>query len=222
MFSTVWMKILEKRPKSYDRRMDKISRGRIRSIKEQVAGCVPTGSHVLEIGCGTGELAGLMIRRGCTVEAFDLNPFMVKAAIERIETENLKGKFSVKESGVEQMDGFSSEQYDAVVSTLVFSELNVDERRFALKHAARVLKPKGRLIIADEVVPRRKVHRLIHALARLPMLAATYIVSGQSTQPINNLAGEIADAKIIVEKEERRQADSFAIVVGFKKERENE
>ena len=212
------MKILEMRPKSYDRRMDKISRGRIRSAKKKVAGEVPTGSHVLEIGCGTGELASLMIRRGCTVEAFDLNPLMVKAAKERIETENLQGRFSVKQSGIEQMDGFLSENYDAVVSTLVFSELNENERRFALKHAARVLKPEGRLIIADEVVPRTKIHRLAHILARLPMLAATYIVSGKSTQPIVNLAGEIAESKFIVEKEERRHGDSIAIVVGLKKQ----
>jgi demethylmenaquinone methyltransferase/2-methoxy-6-polyprenyl-1,4-benzoquinol methylase len=148
------MKILEMRPKSYDERIDRISRGRVRAIKEAVAGEVPEGSHVLEIGCGTGELAALIIERDCTVEGFDLSPSMVRVAEERIKTDNLNGKFSVRQVGVEAMDGFAGENFYSVVSTLVFSELNDDERRFALKHAARILRPGGSIVIADEVVPQ--------------------------------------------------------------------
>lgn len=216
MLSYVFMKILEMRPSSYDQRMDKVSRGRIRAVKETVASEVPKGSHVLEIGCGTGELAGLIIERGCTVEGFDLSPCMVKTAEERIETDNLKGKFSVRRMGVDGMDGFTDENFDAVVSTLVFSELNDDERRFALKHAARVLKPGGCIIIADEVVPQTAARRVVHIVVRLPLLAVTYLVSSNSTRPIDDLAGETTEAGFIVEKEVRSHGDSFAIVVGRK------
>jgi demethylmenaquinone methyltransferase/2-methoxy-6-polyprenyl-1,4-benzoquinol methylase len=123
--------------------------------------------------------------------------------------------------GVDGMDGLTDANFDFVVSTLVFSELNDDERRFALKHAARVLRPGGRLIIADEVVPKSALRRLVHHIARLPLFAATYLVSGKSTHPINDLAREINAAGFIVEKESRSRGDSFAIVVGFKKEEEN-
>lgn len=221
MFSYIFMKILEMRPRSYDQRMDKISRGRVRAIKQAVAVEVPRDSHVLEIGCGTGELAGLVIERGCTVEGFDLSPSMVKMAEERIQTNNLQGRFSVRQMGVEGMDAFPNENFDAVVSTLVFSELNDDERHFALKHAARVLGPGGCIIVADEVVPRTAARRIVHNIARLPLLAITYLVSGKSTHPIDDLSGEFSEAGFVVEKEVRSHGDSFAIVVGRKKEGES-
>ena len=101
MFSYVFMKMMEMRPRSYDRVMDKISRGRVRAAKESVAAEVPEGSRVLEIGCGTGELASLLIARGATVEGFDPSPAMVKAAEERIVTEGLQDKIS---PGAEDFD----------------------------------------------------------------------------------------------------------------------
>ena len=211
------MKILEMRPRSYDQRMEKISKGRIRTIKEAVAGEVLERSTVLEIGCGTGELAKMLAERGCKVEGFDLSLPMVEAARKRIETENLKGRFSTRQLGVDGMDGYPDENFDAVVSTLVFSELNDDERRFALKHAARVLRPGKFIIIADEVVPRTVARRAIHAILRLPMLAMTFLVAGKSTRPIKNLGDEIRAAGFIVDKEVRSHGDSFAIVVGRRK-----
>ena len=93
MFSYVFMKILEMRPRSYDRQMDKVSKGRVRAVKEAVTREIREGSHVLEIGCGTGELAGMLIERGCTVEGFDLSPSMVETAKEKIKNEHLKDKF---------------------------------------------------------------------------------------------------------------------------------
>jgi demethylmenaquinone methyltransferase/2-methoxy-6-polyprenyl-1,4-benzoquinol methylase len=215
------MKILEMRPRSYDQRMEKISRGRVRAVKEAAAGEVLKGSHVLEIGCGTGELASLIVERGCIVEGFDLSPLMVKTAEKRIEKDDLTGKFSITHMGVDGMDGFPGENFDAVVSTLVLSELNDDERRFALKHAARVLRPGGCIIIADEVVPRTALRRLVHNIARLPLLAITYLVSGKSTYPIDDLAREISEVGFVVGKEVRSHGDSFTMVVGFKKQKQD-
>ncbi len=90
MFSYVFMKILEGRPRSYDRRMDKASRGHVRKVKEAMVAEVPGGARVLEIGCGTGELAAMLIARGATVTGFDVSPAMVEAARDRIETDDLK------------------------------------------------------------------------------------------------------------------------------------
>jgi demethylmenaquinone methyltransferase/2-methoxy-6-polyprenyl-1,4-benzoquinol methylase len=210
------MKILEMRPRSYDRRIDKISRGRVRLVKEAVAAEIIDGSRVLEIGCGTGELASMLVKRGCAVEGFDLSPSMVKAARERIETEILKDKFTVNEMGIEGMDSLPDAKFDAVVSTLVFSELSDDERRFALKHAARVLKRGGQIIVADEVVPRTAWRRIIQSVVRLPLVALTYLVSRTSTRPIADLVAEMTEAGFAIKKEVRSHGDAFAIVVGFK------
>jgi len=212
VFSYVFMKILEGRPRSYDRRMDKASRGRVREIKESVAQEVPQDAMVLEIGCGTGELAAMLTRRGVLVDAFDASAAMVDFVRERIAEEGIDTRLTVRHMGVDGMDSLPSSHYDAVVSTLVFSELTADERVYALKHAARILKPGAHLVIADEVVPRKASARILQAAVRAPMLAATYLVSRASTRPIADLAGEIAEAGFRIDKEVRNHGDAFSLV----------
>jgi ubiquinone/menaquinone biosynthesis C-methylase UbiE len=222
VLSYVFMKILESRPPSYDRRMDAVSRGRVRAMKQAVAAEVAAGTRVLEIGCGTGELGTLLCARGARVEGFDRSPSMVATARERIEAEGLVGCLQCREMGVDGMDQLPDRAYGAVVSTLVFSELSDDERRFALKHAFRVLQYAGVLIIGDEVLPRSKGRRLAHAVARAPMLAATYLVAGSATRPIRDLRGEVAAAGFTLQKEERSHGDAFALVVARRPTQEEE
>jgi ubiquinone/menaquinone biosynthesis C-methylase UbiE len=213
VFSYVFMKILEQRPRSYDRKMEKTSKGRVKVIKQAVAAEVLPGMRVLEIGCGTGELAAMLVSKGATVHGFDLSAAMIQVASERIVSEGLHDKLAVRQAGVESMGELPDKSYDAVVSTLVFSEFSDDERRFALRHAFRVLKPGGILVIADEVIPRAKVRRLLHALMRIPALAATYLISRSFTRPLADLPTDIAAAGFTVEKEARSHGDAFEILV---------
>jgi ubiquinone/menaquinone biosynthesis C-methylase UbiE len=220
MFSYVFMKILEGRPRSYDRRMNELSRGRVRAMKQAVASEIPRGTHVLEVGCGTAELAALICARGATVEAFDRSPSMLDVAARRIEEEELDGRLTLREMGVEGMDGLDEQSYGAVASTLVLSELTDDERRYTLKHAFRVLQPGGLLAIADEVLPRSRAGRLLHAFTRVPMLAVTYLVSGASTRPIPDLQGDVLDAGFTIEREQRSHGDAFAVLVARRPDKE--
>jgi demethylmenaquinone methyltransferase/2-methoxy-6-polyprenyl-1,4-benzoquinol methylase len=160
MFSYIFMRMLENRPRSYDRRMNKISLGHIKSVKENVVREIPENAQVLEIGCGTGELATMLLTRGATITAFDVNPAMVAVVRERVKNMGLKNKLTIREMGIEGMDNLPSASYDAVVSTLVFSELTDDERHFTLMHSKRILQPGGVLVIADEVVPHKSVQKL--------------------------------------------------------------
>lgn len=216
MFSYVFMKILEGMPRSYDRLMNRVSRGRIREVKESVAAEVPPGSRILEIGCGTGELAALLIARGTVVDGFDSNPAMVRVAEERIDREELSGRFTVREMGVSEMDSLPESTYDVVVSTLVLSELSDDERRYALRQSNRVLEPQGTLVIADEVVPRTAGRKLVHILAWIPLLAVTYLVSRTYTRPLVDINGDLSASGFIPEKELRSHGDAFALVVARK------
>lgn len=213
MFSYIFMKILEGRPRSYDRRIERLSGQRIRETRDQVVAAVPPGAKVLEIGCGTGKLARILVSSGRTVDGFDLSASMVAVAGERIETERLAGKLDVWEMGVDAMDSLPDGAYDAVVSVLVFSELAEDERRFALRHAFRTLKPGGQLVIADEVVPRTGGRKALHALFRLPLVAATYLIARSSSRPVEDLAGEISRAGFAIQNEERSHGDAFAVVI---------
>lgn len=218
MFSYVFMKILEGRPRSYEKIMNKASSGKVLKIKQSVAALVPEGARVLEIGCGTGELAVMCLARGADVDGFDLNPAMIQVAKERIASGGLESKFSVRQMGVDGMDGFAEAAYDTVLATLVFSELSDDERHYALKHAFRVLKAGGRTVIADEVVPGTFAKKMLHALVRAPMMVTTFLVSGHTTRPVADLAGELTAAGFTLEKDERSHGDAFALVVGIKKE----
>ncbi len=212
MFSYVFMKILEGRPASYDRRIDRASGGRVEALKRDVAARVPPKARVLEIGCGTAELAVRLARRECHVDAFDRSRGMIAVARERVTRAGMLDRVRLRRMAVEGMDALPSSSYDAVVSTLVLSELSHDQQRFALAHAARVLVPGGRLIVADEVVPRTAGRRVLHQLVRAPALAATYLVTGETTQPIADLASEIRRAGFVVDEELRSHGDAFALV----------
>jgi demethylmenaquinone methyltransferase/2-methoxy-6-polyprenyl-1,4-benzoquinol methylase len=212
MFSYVFMKILEGRPRSYDKNMDKVSRGRIKEIKRIVAGEVTHAKHVLEIGCGTGELAEMLVSQGSVVHGFDINTFMIEAAKKRLKNQHLQDKFTVCHMGVDGMDSLPADFYDAVVSTLVFSEFSEDERKYAFKQSARSLKPGGIIVIADEVVPENIFRKLLYKLIRWPILAVTYFITGRITTPISDLIGEMQKADFIIEKEIRSHGGSFAVV----------
>ncbi len=212
MFSYVFMKILEGRPASYDRRIDRASGGRVEEIKREVSARVPPKAHVLEIGCGTADLALRLARRECRVDGFDASRGMIAVARERISRAGLQDFVHVRRMGVDGMDALPAGGYDAVVSTLVLSELSDDQQRFALEHAARVLVPGGRLIIADEVVPRTSARRFLYRLVRAPALAATYIVTGEKTRPVADLACEIRRAGFVLDGEVRSHGGAFAVV----------
>ena len=222
MLSYVFMKILEGRPPSYDQRMDKVSGGRVRAAKEQVVSELPPVARVLEIGCGTGELASMMCNHGATVEGFDLSPSMIAVAKERIALEHLQQRFSAREMGVEGLDDLPEASYDAVVSTFVLSELSEGERRFALRHAFRLLGAGGRLIIADEVRPAKRRQRILHGVLRAPLWAATYLATGKTTTPISNLRAEVESAGFTVVKENRSNGGATDLLVAEKRAQEED
>jgi ubiquinone/menaquinone biosynthesis C-methylase UbiE len=194
--------------------MEKASRGRVKAAKEAVAAELFNAQQVLDIGCGTGELAVMLVAGGARVDGFDVSPAMIKVAQERILKENLQKQFTVRRMGVDGMDCLPASYYDAIVTTLVLSELSDDERHFALKHSARVLKPNGRIVIADEVVPHRAIPKFLQVIIRTPMLIASYLISRATTRPVANLSGDLTAAGFKIVKEIRSQGDSFALVVG--------
>ena len=156
----------------------------------------------------------MLAAQGAMVHGFDLNPKMIDFARQKSKAQNLENKISFQNMGVHAMDGLPANHYDGVVATLLFSELSEDERQFALKHAQRVLKPHGIIVIADEAVPRRKLQKISHLLFRIPMLLATYLITRATTRPLQNPERELTMAGFSVEKEIRSHGDSFTIVTG--------
>ncbi|HEX9988259.1 MAG TPA: class I SAM-dependent methyltransferase [Chloroflexia bacterium] len=99
------------------------------------------GSHVLEIGMGTGDLQMDLCKAGFQVWGIDLSPQMLRRATEKARR---AGKQFNACRARTQAIPFPSDCFDSVVSTFP-SEYIAD--RDTLREIARVLRPGGRLVI---------------------------------------------------------------------------
>lgn len=219
MFSYVFMKILESRPRRYDRGIRWLSLGRSERVKERIVReQVLPRNRVLEIGTGTGTLALLAARKGASVLAFDISAGMLTVAREKIRAAGLGERIELLEMGVAQMDGLPSETFDLVVSTLVFSEFSPDETRYALRQAHRLLRPGGRIALADETRPRGLFKRFIYHLVRTPLLLITYLLTQTATRAVSGLEARLEEAGFRVLQTNRSALDTFLYVVAGKGE----
>ncbi len=102
------------------------------------------GKTVLDVGCGDGELALEMVRRGAIVTALDADPAMIATARRR--TELTPTPMQLIEGQVENLP-FGEGTFDFVVAVTVLCFVR-DARR-AIAEMARVLKPNGRLVVGE-------------------------------------------------------------------------
>ncbi|MEJ2164256.1 MAG: methyltransferase domain-containing protein [Desulfobacterales bacterium] len=220
MFSYIFMKILESRPHRYDRGVNILSAGHAKKIKNEiVANWIKPGIKVLDVGCGTGELAANAAKAGAHVAGIDISEGMLQVARKRFEGAALKGKAHLYHAGVTELDElFADNAFDVVTSTLVFSELHPAERIWAMTEFHRILKPSGVLVLADEVRPRSFIKRLVYAAMRVPLAIATYFIAQIGTKAIPDIAQEISQAGFNVLSEKRSLFDSFALICAQKVE----
>jgi arsenite methyltransferase len=114
-------------------------------------GPIHKGEAVLDVGCGGGVdtlTAAMMVGSGGKAIGIDLIPEMVERAKENLEKTTLKN-VSFRESSPEEMplpDG----SFDVVISNGVFNL--VPDKPKALSEVYRVLKPSGRLMMADQIL----------------------------------------------------------------------
>ena len=219
MSSYIYMKILESQPRRYDRGIEILSAGAAERAKRKlVKENVRPGARVLEIGCGTGSMAILAALAGARVQGFDVSPGMLEVAREKVAAEGLDERIELFEMGISGMDGLPGERFDLVMSTLVFSELSTDEQAYALEQARRVLRPGGRIALADEARPTRPLNRLLHGCVRLVLLAITFALTQTTTRAVEDLEGVVTRAGFHIERRERSALESFLYLVAKKEE----
>lgn len=194
--SFVYMKILESRPHRYDVGMGLSTLGGLSRTKRYIASHISSGDKVLDLGCGTGTLVEMCVERGGIVSGLDANKGMLAIAKERAPLANL-----IKGNIIDIDEIYESESFDVIVSTLVFSELNKEEREHVLTQANRLLKKNGRLYIADEVVPNNTIVRLLHRLLRAPLALLTWVMTQNTTKAILRFDAEISHAGFSVNKQ---------------------
>ena len=220
MFSYIFMKILESRPSRYDWGINILTGGHAKRVKKEIVDkWIKVGIDILDIGCGTGELMEYAARKGACVTGIDISDGMLSVARKRFKEADLGDKIELHHAGITELDRlFKDKCFDLVISTLVFSELYADERQWAYKEIARVLKDSGTLVLAGEVEPRGFVKRLIHFLIRLPLAIVTVLIAQTGTRAVPDMAGEVALSGFEVLGEQRSLLGSFSIVWARKKQ----
>ena len=130
---------------------------RRRFVVEMPAAGLPRGSKVLDAGCATGQIAGVLIRRGYEVWGLDITEAMIRYAQARYGPD----RFGVGD--IEQI-AFPDNSFDAVVCLGVLGYLDRDER--ALREIWRILKPGGRAVIdtGGAICPPSQVDRMLAGL----------------------------------------------------------
>ena len=111
--------------------------------------CIQPGEQVLDVGCGTGTLAIEVARRvgrAGRVAGVDPGAQQIARARAKAARRNLPVEFQV---GVIEQLPFPNQTFDVVFSTLMMHHLPKSLKRQGLAEIARVLKPGGRLVIAD-------------------------------------------------------------------------
>jgi ubiquinone/menaquinone biosynthesis C-methylase UbiE len=205
----VLMRILESAPRRYELGIRLLTLGRLDKAYDRLASHIEQGQQVLDLGCGTGALTLRAAQRGAMVKGVDINPQMLEMAGERVRERGLGQNVELVEMGVAELDGEEAQRYDAVMSGLCFSELSKDEVAYTLKEVARILRPGGLLLIADEIKPQGLIKRMIHWLIRVPLSAFTYAITQQKTHAISNLSKELTGAGLLVVSTQLSSLGSF-------------
>jgi len=149
-----------------------------------------------------------------------MNPQMLDIARKRASELSLEQNVDFCEMGVAELDREKGESYNAVMSGLCFSELTEDELIYTLRQVARILKPGGLLLVADEVVPANTAMRILNWLIRLPLLVITYVVTQTVSHAVGgDLPRKVKAAGLSIEEIRLNRMGNFLELVAVKPER---
>ncbi len=102
----------------------------------------PTGSHILELNCGTGTDAVELARRGYTVHATDIAPGMLNRLRSKVSGLGLHEQVTVEERSFLSLLDIPGAPFDAVFSDL--GGLNcIPDLSPVIRQLPAVLKPNG-------------------------------------------------------------------------------
>jgi demethylmenaquinone methyltransferase/2-methoxy-6-polyprenyl-1,4-benzoquinol methylase len=134
------------------------------------------GEMLLDLGAGTGDLAGEALGRhpGCRVVAADFTLAMMQAGKQR------PGAVEMNWSGADAQNlPFPDQAFDAVVSGFLLR--NVSDLPASLREQHRVLRPGGRMVALDTTRPQQSLLSPLinfHLHTMIPWLGS--LIAGES------------------------------------------
>ena len=121
---------------------------------------------ILDVGCGTGLLCQKISQfldpaQGGCVTGIDAAGKMVEAARKKRGTAHCR----FEAMAAEHLD-FTDTAFDAVISSLFYHHVPLDLKKLSLREAFRVLKPGGKLVVADMDKPTTFMGALVSHASR--------------------------------------------------------
>lgn len=130
-----------------------------------IAQIVPPSSHpsLLDAGCGYGYHSVRLAKHGYQVTGFDFSESALAEAKRYITSEGLESKISLRGGNITQLD-LPDSNFDVVFCWGVL--MHVPDLATALAELVRVLRPGGRLVLAENSAHSMDV-RVIEPIARM-------------------------------------------------------
>jgi ubiquinone/menaquinone biosynthesis C-methylase UbiE len=158
---------------------------RDRALKRRVLAhaAIAAGERVLDVGCGTGTLAVAAARQapGVRVTGLDADASILSRARRKAARERVEIGF---DEGTATALPYADASFDVVLSSLLFHHLPDDGKRSTAAELVRVLRPGGRLVVADLGRPRDPFMRVA--------VRSTVLLDGSATTSLN-VRGELPD-----------------------------
>jgi ubiquinone/menaquinone biosynthesis C-methylase UbiE len=157
------------------------SAGQIPASKACQIQYMQPGNKVLYAGVGPGEDSVLAAEHGVELTCVDLSQAMLKRAERKVSVSGMQGEFILGD--IMQHD--RKEYYDVICANYFLNVFSEPLMRKVLAHLVTLLKPGGKLFIADFSVPRgfilfRVMHIAYYRLANIFYWA----LSGNDLHPI--------------------------------------
>lgn len=124
------------------------------------------GDAILDVGCGTGSLALLTARAQPQATVVGLDPDPEVLAVARGKDTQSQVRW-LTGMGDALLDAVGAESMDAVMSSLVLHQCPIAVKRAVLASMFAVLRPGGRLVIADYGWQRTRLMRTAFRIVQL-------------------------------------------------------
>ena len=123
-------------------------------VLELLATLQPDGHCVLDLGCGDGIVAAMLLERFPTahVTGMDSSPPMLAAAAERLAA--YPGRWALQPGALEALTALDlpAEGFDAAIGIQSIHHLSGDEKQTLFRTVAGLLRPGGLFVLSDRIM----------------------------------------------------------------------